>query len=468
MNTPKNIKELHSGYKEGKFSVDEVVENYLARIKAFDKDLNAFITVTDDYARERAKKLQEALKDDKKVLNKMPLFGVPIAVKDMYLTKGIRTTAASNVLKDYVPAYSSTVFERLEGAGAILVGKTNCDAWAHGASGENSDFGPTKNPWNETRVPGGSSSGSAVSVAADMSLVAMGTDTGGSIRQPASFCGIYGFKPTYGAVSRYGVVAMASSLDSMGHMARNVDDVERVFMVTGGGDGKDATVKDFDYKKPAFDGKPRIGIPKEYFEEGLDPEVKEKVMAGVKVLENAGCEVAEVSLPHTKYGISVYYIVQPAEVSSNLGRYDGIRYGNGRDSFGAEAKRRIMLGTYVLSSGYYDAYYNKAMKVRTLIRKDFEEVFKKVDALVAPVSPTTAFKLGERSHDPLSMYLADIYTVSANLAGTPGLSVPAGVSSDGLPIGMQILGDRFSESKIFHIAKMFEEKTDYHNMTPKL
>jgi aspartyl-tRNA(Asn)/glutamyl-tRNA(Gln) amidotransferase subunit A len=466
MNSPTTISELHSSLKHKEYSLVELLDNYFSRIKSFDKDLNAFLTVTDDYAYTRAKNLQKVLSDNPNVFSEFPLFGVPIALKDLYLTRGIRTTAASKVLEDYVPAYSSTVFERLEEAGAILVGKTNCDAWAHGASGENSDFGATSNPWNRDYVPGGSSSGSAVSVSANFSLSAVGTDTGGSIRQPASFTNTVGFKPTYGAVSRYGVVAMASSLDTMGHFTRVVEDSKKIFEVTRGADGKDGTlVPDANYKKPS--GKIKIGIPKEYFADGLNSEVKKKVDDAIKILEK-DYEVSEVSLPHTKYAVAVYYIVQPAEVSSNLGRYDGVRYGNKRSEFGEEAKRRIILGTYSLSSGYYDAYYGKAMKVRTLICRDFDNVFSKVDALLTPTSPTPPFKLGEKKNDPLEMYLSDVYTVSANLSGIPGLSLPAGFSKEGLPIGVQLLAPRFSENTLFEIGNNYQRQTDWHTKTPNL
>ena len=463
MKNSKNIADLQKGLKNKDFSLSELVDNYLENISR-NNDLNAFITVTDNYAQKKAHELGRVLEDNPKALDEFPLLGVVFALKDLYLTKGVKTTAASNVLKSYIPPYSATVFETLEKAGAILIGKTNCDAWAHGASGENSDFGPTKNPWNKEYVSGGSSSGSAVSVASDMSLVAMGTDTGGSIRQPASFCNVVGLKPTYGAVSRYGVISMASSLDSMGHFTNTVEDSEKIFSITKGEDGKDSTLKN--YKNISRKEKPVIGIPKEYFAKGLSSEVKTIVDKAIKTLSSK-FEFVEVSLPHTEYAISVYYIVQPAEVSSNLGRYDGVRFGNGRETFGAEAKRRIMLGTYVLSSGYYDAYYLKAMKVRSLICQDFDKVFDKVDALITPASPTPAFKIGEKAADPLSMYLADIYTVSANLAGIPGLAVPGGFSDNGLPIGFQLLAPRFGEETLFNIGKTFQELTNYHLEKPK-
>lgn len=467
MELPSTIAATQDGLVKGDFKVIDLVEEYLKRIKSFDKDLNAFITVTDSHAINEAKKADEIISNKgKEAFKEHPLLGTVFSMKDVYLTKGIKTTAASKVLENYIPQYSSTVYERLERAGAILIGKNNCDAWAHGASGENSDFGPTKNPWNKEYVPGGSSSGPAAAVAADMALFSMGTDTGGSIRQPASFTNLVGFKPTYGAVPRYGVVAMASSLDSMGHFTHTVEDTETIFNVTKGEDAKDATLKNS--QSQSSKSKFKVGIPKEYFGEGLDAEVKELILSQIEVLKNGGIEFVEVSIPHTKYAIDVYYIVQPAEVSSNLGRYDGIRYGNDRIKFGDEAKRRIMLGTYVLSSGYYDAYYAKAMKVRSLLANDFEKVFEKVDALIAPVSPTPPFKIGEKSDDPLAMYLADIFSVSANLVGIPGLSIPAGFAKSGLPVGFQIMGPRFGEHALFEIGKMYQHATSWHKERPKL
>lgn len=379
------------------------------------------------------------------------------------MTKGIRTTAGSKVLESYIPPYSATSVTRIENAGAIPIGKLNCDAWAHGASGENSDFGPTKNPWDKERVPGGSSSGSAAAVSGGLSLVTTGTDTGGSIRNPANFCGVVGLKPTYGAVSRYGVIAMASSLDTIGSIGHTVSDVETLFNITKGPDGFDSTVTNGSYKRR--DGKIKIGIPKEYFINGLTKEIEENVMKASKVFEKEGIELVEINLPHTKYGVDVYYIVQPAEVSSNLGRFDGVRYGNGRETFGDEAKRRIMLGTYVLSAGYYDAYYLKAQKVRSLLIQDFDKAFEKVDAIISPTMPTSAFKLGEKASDPLQMYLADVFTVSANLVGIPALAIPSGFSKEKLPLGFQLMGPRFSEPTLFELGKLFEKDTDYKPTT---
>ncbi|MCJ7805105.1 Asp-tRNA(Asn)/Glu-tRNA(Gln) amidotransferase subunit GatA [Patescibacteria group bacterium] len=469
METPLTIEETHKGLIGKKFSAVELVDSYLKQIKAKDGKLNSFLTVSDEVAYEQAKSTDKAVaglgKDAVKV---HPLLGVVVAFKDLFLTKGIRTTASSKVLESYVPAYSATVVRKLQDAGTISIGKTNCDAWAHGASGENSDFGPTKNPWNLEYVPGGSSSGSAAALAANFSLISTGTDTGGSIRQPANFCSIVGLKPTYGAVSRYGIVAMASSLDSIGHFTRTVGDSEKVFQVTKGADDYDSTAKDFPDDAAEIKPHLKLGIPKEYFGEGLDREAEKAVLDAAKVFKKMGVELVDISLPHTKYAISVYYIVQPAEVSSNLGRYDGTRFGNPRASFGAEAKRRIMLGTYVLSAGYYDAYYLKAMKVRSKIIQDFLIAFENVDAILAPVSPTPPFKLGEKAGNPLQMYLADILTVSANVAGLPGLAMPFGFNSKGLPLGFQLMGPRFSEEVLFALGKEFEKETEYKPKVAKL
>lgn len=450
MDLPLTIEDTKDGLLKKNFSAVELVDEYLKRIEK-NKDLNAFLTVSSEVAYKKAKLLDSNLQD-------LPLLGATVAYKDL-LTKGVRTTAGSKVLESYVPEYSATAVERMEKAGAIMIGKTNCDAWAHGASGENSDFGVTLNPWNKKYVPGGSSSGSAASVSGGLSLVATGTDTGGSIRQPANFCGVVGFKPTYGAVSRYGIIAMASSLDCVGSFGHTVSDVETIFNITKGPDGFDSTVTEA--KQKAKTGKIKIGIPKEYFIEGLDREVEKSVLEASRVFKDQGIELVDISLPNTKYAIDVYYIVQPAEVSSNLGRYDGIRFGNDRSSFGAEAKRRIMLGTYVLSAGYYDAYYLKAQKVRSKIIADFDNAFEKVDAIISPVSPTPAFKLGEKAADPLQMYLADIFTVSANLAGIPGLAIPSGFSKDKLPLGFQLMGPRFSEEKIFELGKLYQKSVSY-------
>lgn len=465
--SPLNIKDTQKGLLEKDFSAVELVEYYLNRIDKFDKGLNSFITITEEVAYGQAKKIDEVVAElGEEALVKHPLLGVTVAYKDMFLTQGVRTTAASNVLKDYVPAYSATVVNRLQKAGCLMIGKTNQDAWAHGSSGENSDFGPTINPWNKKYVPGGSSSGSAAALAANMSLITTGTDTCGSIRLPANFCGIVGLKPTYGSVSRYGVVAMASSLDSIGHFGRTVDDVQKVYDVSKGVDGRDSTLSESDYKLKK--GKIKIGVPKEFFDDGLDEEVEKSIIRAISDFKDNNIEFVDVSLPHTKYAIGIYYIIQPAEVSSNLGRYDGVRYGSDRTAFGDEAKRRIMLGTYVLSAGYYDAYYNKAMKIRTIIRDELDSVYKKVDALIAPVSPTPAFKLGEKSQDPLKMYLSDVFAATANLTGTPGIAIPSGLAKSGLPLGFQLMGPRFSEPLLFKLGKLYQSVTDHHLKLPTL
>lgn len=470
--TELTITDIIEGYKSKKFSVSEIVSAYLTRIEKLNPTLNAFITIDSENAKRKALELDNSL--TREPVNVSPLFGVPFGIKDMFLTKGVRTTAASNVLKDYIPPYSSTVIDRLENAGAISLGKLNHDAWAHGSSGENSDFGNTLNPWNTEYVPGGSSSGSSASVASSMVPFATGTDTGGSIRLPASFTNTVGLKPTYGLVSRYGVISMASSLDSIGHFSKTVLDAAQILNITSGSDGYDATIRQEgeqeDYLTNIGKGIKgmRIGVPKEYVDKGLSSEVKEVFENSLKTLQKLGAEIIDVSLPHTDEGIAVYYIVQPSEVSSNLARYDGIRFGNDRSFFGKEAKRRIMLGTYTLSSGYYDAYYKKAMQVRTLIKQDFDEAYKKVDLLVSPVSPTPPWKFGEKVNDPLAMYLSDALTVTINLAGVPGLAVPAGFSRNKLPIGIQFVGPHFSESLLFQVGHAFEQETKFYLEKPKI
>lgn len=450
------IKEALEGLKEKKFTSVQLTQACLDQIEQLNPKVNAFITVSEST-------LEEAKRTDELRANgsTLPLLGIPIALKDIFMTKGIKTTAASKVLENYIPQYDATVVGKLKDAGAVILGKLNHDAWAHGASGENSDFGSTKNPWNKDFVPGGSSSGSAAAVAADMAIAASGTDTGGSIRQPASFTNTVGLKPTYGLVSRYGIIAMASSLDSIGHFTKTVEDSAIYLNITAGNDPMDATTtknKIPNYLDDINNGVKglKIGAPKEYLSSGLDSKIKENVEQAIKKFQKLGAEVIEISLPHTEYGLACYYIIQPAEVSSNLARYDGIRYGNDRTHFGDEAVRRIILGTFTLSSGYYDAYYKKAMQVRTLIKRDFEVAFKKVDAIISPVSPTPPWKLGEKVDDPLKMYLSDVYTVIANLAGIPGLAVPSGFIGD-LPTGFQILGPQFSEQLLFRIGNAFEK-----------
>lgn len=460
MTLPLTIKETQDGLKSKRFSAVEMVDEFLSHIHKHNSKLNIFITIEDEFAYERAKEVDKLLRlADINTLDEKPLFGVPMSYKDIFLTEGRRTTAASNILKDYIPQYSATAVKRIELAGAIPLGKLNCDAWAHGSSGENSDFGNTLNPWNDKYTPGGSSSGSGAALAANMSVFTTGTDTCGSIRLPANYCYSVALKSTYGAVSRYGVIAMASSLDTVGSLGRTVEDIETIFNTIKGEDGFDSTVTNTEL--PAKKGNFVVGIPREFFVDGISSEVKRNVEEVVKVLEKEGVTIKEVSLPMTKYGISVYYIIQPAEVSSNLGRFDGIRYGHGRDQFGDEAKRRIMLGNYVLSAGYYDAYYSKAMKVRSKIIAEVDSAFTEVDALIAPVAPTPPFKLGEKVDNPLSMYLTDIYAATANLCGIPSLALPSGFTKDKLPLGFQLMGPRFSEKTLFEIGKLYHKAVDY-------
>jgi aspartyl-tRNA(Asn)/glutamyl-tRNA(Gln) amidotransferase subunit A len=454
MITPLTIKETQDGLKSKKFSAVELVDSYLAQIKKYNSEYNIFLTVTEENAYKKAKALDQSGDFSN------PLSGVVTAYKDIFLTKDTRTTAASKVLESYIPQYSATSVNKIEAAGAISIGKLNCDAFAHGSSGENSDYGPTLNPWNKEYTPGGSSSGSGAVLSANMSLISTGTDTCGSIRLPANYGYSVSLKPTYGAVSRYGVIAMASSLDTVGPLGRTVEDVESVFNVIKGEDGFDGTVKNHEYTEFNKE-KIRIGVPKEFFVGGLDNEIEKNIQEVINVYKKENIEFVDVSLPSTKHGISVYYIIQPAEVSSNLGRFDGIRYGNNRDSFGEEAKRRIMLGSYVLSAGYYDAYYEKAMKVRTIIKNEVDEVFNKVDAIIAPVAPTPAFKLGEKANDPLAMYLTDIYAATANLCGIPSIAIPSGFSSKKLPLGFQLMAPRFGENTLFKLGKIYKIATNY-------
>ncbi|MCX7822428.1 MAG: Asp-tRNA(Asn)/Glu-tRNA(Gln) amidotransferase subunit GatA [Syntrophobacterales bacterium] len=459
----------------------ELVETYLKRINSLNPSLNAFITVCEELALKEARYYV----DHPDKLVEKPLGGVPIAIKDCLCTEGIRTTCGSKILESFVPPYNATVVEKLLQAGAIIIGKTNMDEFAMGSSTEHSYFGPARNPWDTSRVPGGSSGGSAVAVAACLCPGAIGTDTGGSIRQPAAFCGIVGMKPTYGRVSRYGLIAFASSLDQAGPMARNVQDTALLLQVISGYDPKDTTsiLKEVppyceEMKKPVRNL--RLGIPKEYFAKGIDSSIEEAIRQALRVYENLGARIVDISLPHTEYGVAAYYIIAPAEASSNLARYDGVKYGFRAEipspdlihmyletrsrGFGSEVKRRIMLGTYALSSGYYDAYYHKASQVRNLIRKDFEEAFLTCDAIIAPVTPVAPFLIGEKLDDPLSMYLSDVYTLPASLAGIPGVSVPCGFSPEGLPIGMQILGNYFQEDLLLRLAYIFEQET---GLSPK-
>jgi len=450
-------------------SATTLVEQFYGKIKADDPEIHAYLTLCEDRAFAQAKHIDGLVTKGEPL---PPLAGVPLGIKDVMVTKGIRTTAGSKILENFISPYDCTAVARLEAAGAIILGKMNCDEFAMGSSNENSAYGPVRNPRDKSRVPGCSSGGSAAAVAAGTAVATLGSDTGGSIRQPASFCGVVGLMPTYGRVSRYGLIAFASSLDHIGPLTKTVRDAAILLRVIAGRDPLDSTSADVsvhDYKadleKPVA-GK-KIGVPKEYFGEGLDNEVRAAIEAGIAKLRAAGCEILPISLPHTSYAVPTYYVIATAEASANLARFDGVRYGyrakgaralsemyrKSRDeAFGTEVKRRIMLGTYALSSGYYDAYYLKAQRVRTLLTRDFEEAFQKVDAIVTPTAPTAAFKLGEKSDDPLSMYLADIYTVTAELAGIPGISIPCGSTASGLPIGLQVLGRHFDEGTILRVG----------------
>src|SRR5580698_7777141 len=464
---------VRSAILEEKTTATALAQDFYTRIRKEDSEIGAFLTLCEERALKQAGLIDQMAAEGQPL---PPLAGVPVAIKDVMVTRGVRTTAGSKILGNYIPPYDCTAVARLEAAGAVILGKLNCDEFAMGSSTENSAYGAVHNPRDRSRVPGGSSGGSAAAVAANMAVATLGSDTGGSIRQPASFCGVVGLMPTYGRVSRYGLIAFASSLDRIGPLTKTVADAALVLRTIAGRDPMDSTSADVpvpDYvaelEKPVQGLK--LGVPKEYFGEGLDGEVRKAVEAAIQKLAKSGCEIVPISLPHTKYAIPTYYIVATAEASSNLARFDGVRYGfraadarslsemyrRSRDQgFGAEVKRRIMLGTYALSAGYYDAYYLKAQKVRTLLVRDFEEAFKKVDAIVTPTSPTAAFKLGEKVDDPLSMYLADIFTVTADLAGIPGISVPCGQTKENLPVGLQILGKHFDEATILRVAHAYE------------
>jgi aspartyl-tRNA(Asn)/glutamyl-tRNA(Gln) amidotransferase subunit A len=469
-----------NGVKEGlaakKVSARELAAEHYKRIAARNPELNAFLELSEERAYAQADRIDALVAAGKPL---PPLAGVPIAIKDVLSTRGVRTTCGSKILEHYIPPYDATAVERLEAAGAVLLGKTNCDEFAMGSSNENSAYGPVLNPEATDRIPGGSSGGSAAAVAAGLAVAALGTDTGGSIRQPGAMCGVPAMMGSYGRVSRYGLIAFASSLDRIGPFANNVRDVATVLQTIAGRDPNDSTSTTApvpDYVKEI--AKPvaglRIGIPMEYFGEGMDVDVRKKVEAGIEVLKKLGCKMVEIRMPHTDYAIAVYYIIATAEASSNLARYDGVRYGLrvNDDSllsmyrktrgagFGPEVKRRIVLGTYVLSAGYYDAYYLKGQKVRALIAQDFRDAFTKVDAIVTPTSPVPAFKLGERTNDPLQMYLADIYTVTGSLAGIPGISVPCGKICGKLPVGLQIFGPAFGEARVLQLAHAFEQAGD--------
>ena len=470
--TSLTIKEASRLLSRKQVKAKELAQASIQRAKELNNKLNSFITISEESALAHAEKVDQLIANNQTI---NALSGIPVGIKDIYSTKGIRTTAGSKVLENYVPVYDATAITRLKDAGIVIVGKTNLDAWAHGSSGENSDFGATKNPYDLTRVPGGSSSGSAAAVSSSACLAATGTDTGGSIRLPAAFCNLVGLKPTYGRVSRYGVIAMASSLDSIGHFTKTVYDNALFLNVTAGQDPFDATTSNNqtdDYTQGIEKGVKnlKIGIPKEYFKD-LDAKIKKTILKAVKTLEKLGAKVQEVSLPHTQYGVATYYIIQPSEVSSNLARFDGIRFGNKREAFAQEAKRRIILGTYTLSAGYYEAYYLKAMKVRRLIKEDFDKVFNPpaggVDVLICPTSPTLPFKLGEKVDDPLQMYLSDIFVVTQNLAGVPSLNIPCGFI-DNLPVGMQIVGPHFSEKLLYQVGYAYEQETKWYEKKPRI
>ncbi len=461
----------------------EVTEQFLARIAAHDKEINAYLTVDEAGALTQARAAEDRLAKGEAAA----LTGIPLAIKDVMVTQSLRTTCASRILENYLPPYDATVCARLREQGAVFLGKVNMDEFAMGSSTENSAFGPTRNPWNLDCITGGSSGGPAAAVAADLCIASLGSDTGGSIRQPASHCGVVGLKPTYGRVSRYGLVAYASSLDQIGPLTKEVRDAALLLQAIAGYDAKDSTSAPL----PAPDyleglGRDikglRVGVPREYFGEGLNPDVEAAVKKALATLEGLGAELVEVSLPHTEYAVAAYYVIATAEASSNLARYDGVKYGfrvpganllemyaNTRtQGFGAEVRRRIMLGTYALSAGYYDAYYRKASQVRTLIRRDFEAALAQCAVVATPVAPTPAPRLGEMTADPLTMYLSDIFTISVNLAGIPGISVPCGFSREGLPIGLQLLGPAFGEPEVLKVAYAFEQATDFHRRKPQV
>lgn len=481
--TTLTIAQAQSGMEAGEFSSVDLTQAYLDRIEKLDGTINAYLLVTAEKA------LQQARAADERRANgeSGPLLGIPLAYKDVLATEGVDTTCGSKILEGYKPPYTATAVKKLEAAGAVMLGKLNMDEFAMGSSTENSAYQVTHNPWDTERVPGGSSGGSAAAVSARLAAGTLGSDTGGSIRQPASLCGVVGLKPSYGRVSRYGLVAFASSLDQIGPFARTVEDAALMLNAISGHDDRDGTSMPTavpDYTEPLSTDLTglRVGVPKEYFIEGMDPEVEATVRAAIEQLKALGAEIVEISLPHTEYALPVYYIIAPAECSANLARFDGIRYGpraeadsmfgayrNTRgEGFGPEVKRRIMLGTYALSAGYYDAYYGKAQSVRTLMKQDFEAAFEQVDVIAAPTSPTTAFKIGEKTDDPLQMYLSDVFTLAVNLAGLCGISIPCGFDNAGLPIGLQLLGAAFDEGSILKTAHAYEQATEWHLKAPEL
>lgn len=480
----KTIHELHQLLKSKQVSSEEITKSVFERIDQVEDKVKAFVTQTREIALAKAKEVDDKIARGEEI---GPLAGIPVVIKDNMCTRGILTTCSSKMLHNFVPPYDATVVKKLADAGAVMIGKSNLDEFAMGSSTENSRFFPTRNPWDLERVPGGSSGGSAAAVAADETVYSLGSDTGGSIRQPASFCGVVGLKPTYGLVSRYGLVAFASSLDQIGPFSKDVTDAAIIMNTIAGHDPCDSTSVNYnvpDYTKSLVNDVRgiKIGIPKEYFVEGIQPDVRELIEDAIKKFESLGAVCEEMSLPHTEYALPVYYILAPAEASSNLARYDGVGYGYRDESaddivsmymktrsegFGAEVKRRIMLGTYALSSGYYDAYYLKALKVRTLIKQDFDRAFEKYDVILTPTSPSTAFKFGEKSDNPMEMYLSDICTIAVNLAGIPGISIPCGLSQ-GLPIGLQLIGKPLGEETLFRVAYTYEQNTDHHKAKPSL
>jgi aspartyl-tRNA(Asn)/glutamyl-tRNA(Gln) amidotransferase subunit A len=483
------VRQALEALNNGECSSRDLTVACLERIDRLEAGLHAFITRTSELALEQAEACDKRRASPRDESNEPlpPLLGLPIAVKDVLCLANVRCTSGSRILENFIPPYTATTVQRLLDAGVVVVGKTNTDEYAMGSSTENSGYGPTHNPWDLRRVPGGSSGGSAASVAAHMVPAALGTDTGGSVRQPASFCGVTGLKPTYGRSSRYGLVAYGSSLDTVGVLARTAEDVALLFKQMAGHDPRDATTLELPLPELSFSSNTnlnglRIGVPDEYFIAGIQPEVENAVRQAIDTLQCLGAEVLPVSLPHTEYALPVYYLIAPAEASANLARYDGIRFGMRMPSenvidlfhksrgagFGPEVKRRIMLGTYALSAGYYDAYYGQAQKVRTLIKRDFEDAFHKVDVIAAPVAPTTAFRLGEHTDDPLAMYLEDVFTLPANLAGVPGLAFPVGFDGQGMPVGMQIMGPHFREEILFNIAHAYQQVTDWHLRKPDL
>jgi aspartyl-tRNA(Asn)/glutamyl-tRNA(Gln) amidotransferase subunit A len=482
------ISEVRALFYRKEISVEDLVRSVYGRINAVEGKVRSFVTLKEEAAMQMAHEVQKKMKQEEQ--GKRFLLGIPLAIKDNICTKGTLTTCSSKILSNFIPPYESTVTSRLIEQGYILIGKTNMDEFAMGSSTENSSFHVTRNPWDPERIPGGSSGGSAAAVAADECIAALGSDTGGSIRQPAGFCGVVGLKPTYGRVSRYGLVAFASSLDQIGTLTKDVKDSALLMNVISGHDPLDSTsaplpVPDFTAALGQEIKGIKLGVPKEYFIEGIEKEVEASVTDAIRKLEDLGAVPVEISLPHTDYAIATYYILATSEASSNLARYDGVKYGfraEGKDlkdlmdmyrntraqGFGAEVKRRIMLGTYALSSGYYEAYYRKAQQVRTLIKQDFERAFQEVDAIVTPTSPTVAFKVGEKSADPLQMYLSDIFTISVNLAGVPGISIPCGFARDNLPIGLQLIGKHFDEESLLKVAYAYEQATDWHKRRPNL